>query len=154
MPVRSRCNYRVTPSHRTMYGTTFSIFIGQSLMTNSVFSPIRMAITLCPSSRWGQSLNQSVIRQAYRFILETNRAKQIARIENVPSSLIPFFSRMGFHAVQKETEYLYKTEALIQLKGDRYKSKTGYLQRSGSQPSRRAVASLPTCPSGGLPCTL
>lgn len=71
----------------------------------------------------GQSLNQSVIRQAYRFILEANRAKQIARIENVPSGLIPFFSRLGFRAVQKETEYLYKTEALIQLKGDRYKSK-------------------------------
>ena len=30
---------------------------------------------------------------------------------------------MGFHAVQKETEYLYETHALIQLKGDRYKSK-------------------------------
>ena len=30
---------------------------------------------------------------------------------------------MGFHAVQKEIEYLYETEALIQLKGDRYKSK-------------------------------
>lgn len=71
----------------------------------------------------GQSLNQSVIRQAYQFILETNRAKQVARIENVPSCLIPFFQEMGFHAVQKETEYLYKTEALIQLKGDRYKSK-------------------------------
>ena len=71
----------------------------------------------------GQSLNQSVIRQAYRFILEANRAKQIARIENVPSGLIPFFSRLGFQSVQKETEYLYKTEALIQLKGDRYKSK-------------------------------
>ena len=71
----------------------------------------------------GASLNQKVIRQAYMFILEANRAKQIARIENVPASIIPFFQDMGFHAVQKETEYLYETDALIQLKGDRYKSK-------------------------------
>ena len=71
----------------------------------------------------GDSLNQKVIQQAYGFTLEVNRAKQIARIENVPADLIGVFRQMGFHAVQKETEYLYDTDALIQLKGDRYKSK-------------------------------
>ena len=71
----------------------------------------------------GASLNQKVIHQTHAFTLESNRAKQIARIENVPANLIPFFQEMGFHAVQKETEYLYETQALIQLKGDRYKSK-------------------------------
>ena len=76
-----------------------------------------------PISPMGASLNQKVIQQAYRFILESNRAKQIARIENVPEGLIPFFQQMGFRAVQKETEYLYHTETLSQLKGDRYKSK-------------------------------
>ena len=76
-----------------------------------------------PIPPMGTSLNQEVVRQAYAFLLETNRAKQIARIENVPTDLIPFFQEIGFHAVQKETEYLYETDALIQLKGDRYKSK-------------------------------
>lgn len=71
----------------------------------------------------GASLNREVIRQAYAFTLEANRAKQIARIENVPANLIPFLQEMGFHAVEKEAEYLYETEALIQLKGDPYKSK-------------------------------
>ncbi len=71
----------------------------------------------------GRSLNQRVIHRAYGFTLEANRAKQIARIENVPANLIPSLQEMGFHAVQKETEYLYQTDALIQLKGDRYKSK-------------------------------
>ena len=71
----------------------------------------------------GTSLNQKVIRQAYAFTLEANRAKQIARIENVPAEVIPFCREMGFHAVEKETEYLYETQALIQLRGDRYKSK-------------------------------
>lgn len=76
-----------------------------------------------PIPPMGASLNQEVIRQAYAFSLEINRAKQIARIENVSTDLIPFFQKRGFHAVQKETEYLYETDALIQLKGDRYKSK-------------------------------
>ena len=43
----------------------------------------------------GGLLNQKVIRQAYAFTLEANRAKQIARIENVPARLIPFFSADG-----------------------------------------------------------
>ena len=76
-----------------------------------------------PIPPMGASLSQKVIRQAYAFTLEANRAKQIARIENVPAHFIPFFRGMDFHAVQKETEYLYETAALIQLKGDRYKSK-------------------------------
>ena len=71
----------------------------------------------------GTSLNQKVIRQAYAFTLEANRARQIARIENVPAEAISFCREMGFHAVEKETEYLYDTRDLIQLKGDRYKSK-------------------------------
>ena len=71
----------------------------------------------------GTSLNQKVIQQAYGFIFESNSAKQIARIENVPADLIGVFRQMGFHPVQKETEYLYDTAALIQLKGNRYKSK-------------------------------
>ncbi len=76
-----------------------------------------------PIPPMGASLSQKVIREAYAFTLEANGAKQIARIENVPAPLIPFFRGMGFHAVQKETEYLYETDALVQLRGDRYKSK-------------------------------
>ena len=95
----------------TIIDDQFCLFANQD---GDYFMPIRPM---------GASLNQEVIRQTYAFILETNRAKQIARIENVPTDLIPFFQKIGFHAVQKETEYLYETDVLIQLKGDRYKSK-------------------------------
>ena len=71
----------------------------------------------------GKSPSQKAIRQAYTFTLEASRAKQIARIENVPTDLVPFLQKMGFRTVEKEIEYLYETQALIQLKGDRYKSK-------------------------------
>lgn len=76
-----------------------------------------------PIPPMGRSLSQKVIYQAYAFTLEVNRAKQIARIENVPANLLPLFHEMGFHSIRKEIEYLYETDALTQLKGDRYKSK-------------------------------
>ena len=71
----------------------------------------------------GKSLNEKVIRQAHTFTLEASRVKHIARIENAPAELIPLFQKIGFHTIHKETEYLYETDALIQLRGDSYKSK-------------------------------
>ena len=68
-----------------------------------------------------------VAREAYQFMLETNRNPQIARIENVPQEMLPFVSGCQSYpphkAVVKETEYLYETATLSQLKGNRYKSK-------------------------------
>ena len=89
-----------------------------------------------PQSRCACSY-RNIIREAYQFMLETNRNPQIARIENVPQEMLPFL--LGQHlegcckgrghsdppdtAVVKETEFLYETAALAQLKGNRYKSK-------------------------------
>ena len=80
---------------------------------------------------------RNIIREAYQFMLATNRNPQIARIENVPQEMLPFL--LGQHlegcckgrghsyppdtAVVKEAEFLYETKALAQLKGNRYKSK-------------------------------
>lgn len=64
-----------------------------------------------------------VIRTAYQFMLDSNRNPHIARIENVPQELCTFFEKDGFRAVLKETEYLYETTALSELRGNRFKSK-------------------------------
>ena len=50
----------------------------------------------------GVALNPKVIHQAYGFTLEANRAKQIARIENVPANLIPSLQEMGFTPFRKK----------------------------------------------------
>ena len=62
-----------------------------------------------------------IINAAYQFMLDTNRNRHIARIENVSQELLDYFERNGFRAILKETEYLYETEALADLRGDRYK---------------------------------
>ena len=66
---------------------------------------------------------QHVIRAVYQFMLESNRNPHIARIENVPQELHTFFEKDGFRATLKETEYLYETETLSELRGNRFKSK-------------------------------
>ena len=89
-----------------------------------------------PQSRCACSY-RNIIREAYQFMLETNRNPQIARIENVPQEMLS--TLLGQHlegcckgrghsyppdtVVVKETEFLYETQALAQLKGNRYKSK-------------------------------
>ena len=62
-----------------------------------------------------------VVQDAYQFMLESNRNPQIARIENVSEEMLPVFKNEGFNAVQKETEYIYRTKDLSELRGDRYK---------------------------------
>ena len=78
----------------------------------------------------------NVINKAYQFMVESSRNPHIARIENVPQEMLSLFgatcnpklvtqkfNKIGFCATLKETEYLYETEALGRLSGNRYKSK-------------------------------
>lgn len=63
----------------------------------------------------------NIINKAYQFMLNSNRNRHIARIENVPQKLLAYFEGNGFQTILKETEYLYETAALAGLRGDRYK---------------------------------
>ena len=63
----------------------------------------------------------NTINKASQFMLASNRNRHIARIENVPEEMISFFEKNGFRATLKETEYLYETDTLARLQGDRYK---------------------------------
>ena len=76
-----------------------------------------------PIMPMGGAAEERTIRQVVEFMLEANRAKQIARIENAPAGRLPFFQKLGFRTIVKDTEYLYETDKLIQLRGNRYKSK-------------------------------
>ena len=65
----------------------------------------------------------SVVHEAYRLMLELSQNPYIARIENVPQEMLSFLEKNGFCSILKGTEYLYETEALSKLSGNRYKSK-------------------------------
>ena len=63
----------------------------------------------------------NVVNEAYQFMLDASRNPHIVRIENVPQEMAPLFEKNGFCVRLKETEYLYETAALAELRGDRYK---------------------------------
>ncbi len=71
----------------------------------------------------GEPYSIEVARATFQYCLESNKNPQIARIENVPESLLLDFKNEGFHIVKKETEYIYRTENLVNLSGSGYKSK-------------------------------
>lgn len=62
-----------------------------------------------------------VVNEAYQFMLDTSRNPHIVRIENVPQEMTDLFEKDRFCVRLKETEYLYETVALAELRGDRYK---------------------------------
>ncbi|MDE0316293.1 MAG: phosphatidylglycerol lysyltransferase domain-containing protein [Candidatus Poribacteria bacterium] len=74
-----------------------------------------------------------IVRDAYQFMLESNQNSQIARIENVPEELLSVFKNAGFHAIQKETEYVYRSEDLSELRGNRYKQQRNAYNAFGTQ---------------------
>lgn len=71
----------------------------------------------------GQPFTYEVATTAFQYCLESNKNPQLARIENVPESLLLNFQCDGYHSTQKETEYIYKIEDLVKLSGNGYKSK-------------------------------
>ena len=71
----------------------------------------------------GSTSYLNVVRKAYQFMLVSSQNPHIARIENVPEEMLSFFNKNGFCSTLKETEYLYETETLSTLSGNRYKSK-------------------------------
>ena len=71
----------------------------------------------------GQPFSYEVAIAAFNYCLESNKNPQIARIENVPESFLLDFRSEKYHIVQKETEYIYRTENLVNLSGSGYKSK-------------------------------
>ncbi len=71
----------------------------------------------------GHPFSFEVANCAFQYCLNSNKNPQIARIENVPESSLLDFKDAGYHIVQKETEYIYRSEELVNLSGNRYKSK-------------------------------
>ncbi len=64
---------------------------------------------------------QNIVLDSYQFMLESNRNSQFARVENVPEEFIPMFKDYGFEVFLKETEYLYATKSIGELRGDDFK---------------------------------
>ena len=88
----------------------------------------------------GKPFCLEVVNSAFHYCLSTNKNRQIARIENVLEEMLQVFQQEGYHCVQQQSEYIYRTDELAQLNGNRYKSKrNAYNTFFESHPSTRLI---------------
>ena len=75
---------------------------------------------LPPQSR---QLSPQVVTETFRIMDGFNRNKDISRIENVEEGDLRFYNNLGYDHRYKSCDYIYQNRQLIQLKGDKFKSK-------------------------------
>ncbi len=70
---------------------------------------------------------QEVISQVMTFMDTRNTTSQASRIENIPAELKDVIQTWGYSLAPKDSDYLYRTSDLVQLKANSYKSqRTAY----------------------------
>ena len=71
----------------------------------------------------GKELDEETIKAAFEIMNTYNENKDVSRIENIEQEDIGFYKDLGYQAYLKSKDYLYKTQDLIGLRGNRFKSK-------------------------------
>ena len=71
----------------------------------------------------GKDREPEVVKEAFRVMNSFNQNKAISRIENIEEKDLSFYQALGYDCRYKFSDYLCKREDLVQLKGDRFKSK-------------------------------
>ncbi len=75
----------------------------------------------------GSGDKEKAVRCAFRVMDRFNSQPQISRIENIDERETGFYRDIGMNIRQKSADYIYRTQDLIGLSGNRYKSKRASL---------------------------
>ncbi|MCX5776709.1 MAG: phosphatidylglycerol lysyltransferase domain-containing protein [Candidatus Firestonebacteria bacterium] len=68
-----------------------------------------------------KSVKPAVFERCFELMALQNKGKTESRIENIPEDTAKELEHEGFRIAKKDEEYLYKTEKLEGLSGDKYK---------------------------------
>ena len=71
----------------------------------------------------GASVNQQLLREAFRIMDNSNKTSALSRIENIEEGDVLFYQNLGYDCRLKSSEYLCLRSALAALRGDRFKAK-------------------------------
>jgi len=82
---------------------------------NEIFMPI-------PPLNPYNNISEETLKKCFKIMNFYNKNKEISRIENVSKETLYFLTSNEFKILKKDEEYIYKTENLATLKGDKYKS--------------------------------
>ena len=72
---------------------------------------------------------QPVLSQVMDWMNEHNKGTQVTRIENIPGELTEDLQVWGYRLTAKDSDYLYDTGDLVDLKGNPYKSQRAAYNR-------------------------
>lgn len=72
---------------------------------------------------------KDVLAQVMTFMDTRNQGSQVSRIENIPVELKDLIQSWGYSLTPKDSDYLYQTSDLIQLKASAYKSQRAAYNR-------------------------
>ena len=72
---------------------------------------------------------KDVLSQVTAYMVTRNRGSSVTRIENIPADLKEEIQQWGYNLLPKDSDYLYRTSDLIQLKGNPYKSQRAACNR-------------------------
>lgn len=68
-------------------------------------------------------LKPQVVPEVFKILDKFNSNKEISRIENIEEKDLAFYRNLGLGASQKSSDYLCLRQDLVELKGDKFKSK-------------------------------
>ncbi|MEK7268809.1 MAG: phosphatidylglycerol lysyltransferase domain-containing protein, partial [Nitrospirota bacterium] len=74
-------------------------------------------------------LTPHVFASCFALMRERNKGSAVTRIENVSEELKSALAALGYRVAPKDSDYLYRTRALVNLAGDRYKSQRAACSR-------------------------
>ena len=95
-----------------------SLFAGQA---GWVFMPVPPLVN--------GRIDPVTLQAAWKVLEEANSGTATSRIEGIEGPDLKVFEEAGFKTVPGEAEYLYRTEALSALRGDRYRSQRWSINR-------------------------
>lgn len=70
-----------------------------------------------------KKVTPQIIREAFRIMGRKNRNNGLSRIENIEQDDLDFYRQLGYECRYKSCDYLCRKADLIDLKGDKFKSK-------------------------------
>jgi len=71
----------------------------------------------------GKDKDGQLIKEVFCMLKKLNKNKLVARIENIEEQDMPFYQNLGYRVTAKYPDYLYLREDLVNLKGNKFKSK-------------------------------
>ena len=75
------------------------------------------------------SLTPQAVQQSWDILRQANSDGGVSRIEGIEPADRPLFEKLGFAVSLAEEEYLYRTGDLASLRGNRYRSQRGVVNR-------------------------